>query len=110
LGVVSLSKYDRKRAWPNSVPRQDADEAAGVDAARKKHSHRHVAHQLHAHRLIEHFRDLGLEFTTPHRTSIASVLARFNKLGVDQIPVLDLFHLPIIPSQIATRRKRTQAI
>ena len=105
LGVVLFPKDNRKRARAYAVSTQDTDQAAGIDAAGKKHSHRHIAHQLHAHRLIEHLRYLRFEFIALLR-ACAGVIAAFIKVGPDQVPILLLLHLPFFPGEIATGRER----
>src|SRR5579863_8927431 len=97
LRVIGLSKYDGKRARSYAVAAQNTDQTAGIDAARKKNAYRHVAHQLHAYRLVEHFENAGLKFVT---TFLG------DNLRAHQFPVLRLAHLPSVPSQIVAWRKR----
>src|SRR5580704_12361257 len=97
LRVISLAKYNGKRTRSYAVPAQNADQTAGIDAARKKNAYRHIAHQLHPYRLVEHFENTGLKF-------VATFLGC--NLRANQIPVLRLSHLPFVPGQVVAGRKR----
>src|SRR5712691_5812371 len=81
--ILRLTKDYREGTRAYSVATQDGDQTAGVDSTGKKDSYRHIAHQLHPDRLIEHIRDLPFEFTALFRTGIDSVIAAFPRIAIN---------------------------
>src|ERR1700688_77924 len=118
--VVGLAKNDRERAGTHTASAEDADQAAGIDATGKKHSHRHIADQLHAHGFVEHLRDLGLELSAIFWAGIGSAMVALietvideiviDGIAIDQIPIALHLRLSLLPGQITAGRKRTHSI
>ena len=86
FGVFSSRNTIENVLGLHAVSTQDADQAAGIDAAGKKHSYRHIAHQLHAHGLVEHLRNLSFEFRGLFAAPALSVVAVFHQGSVRPSP------------------------